>query len=414
MEIKMQRFFLTFFLCVPIFAIYAEETPREERLAFIGDSITAGNSYAVQMEIYLKACAGKRNLKVRSFAFPGDTALGFNKRIDEVLAWKPTVATIQFGMNDGFYGRYTDWMGNNYLEGVTKAIRALRKMNCAVYLATPTVMDPVYGKPNSIYAGKCNAETYNLTLKKLAEFTGKISKTEKIPQVELFELMSKVMTQCKKEYGNQYVFAGSDGIHPGPNGQLVIAYAFLESLGMEKKVARITVDMEGDVSLSEGHKVASRENNELVLESTRYPFCHSSGTEDILPFLPFQEKFNRFELKFVNLPSGNYKVTWGTFSKNFSSEALQEGINLADEFRINPFNSTFAVLYKQIECKQRYETSLVFELFPKLRNLQGANGPEIAETLKKELIRHREILEREISLPPVNHKIRIEKINQEK
>lgn len=407
----MQKFFSILLLCALVSAVYA----AEERLAFIGDSITAGNSYAVQMEVYLRACAGKRDMKVRSFGFPGDTALGFIKRINEVIAWKPTVATIQFGMNDGFYGGYTDWMGSNYQQGLTKAIRELRKINCTVYLATPTVMDPVYGKPNSIYARKCDAKTYNLTLKKLAEFTEQVSNAKKIPKVELFELMSKVMTQCKQKYGEKYVFTGSDGIHPGINGQLVIAHAFLEAMGMGERIAGIIVDMEGKVSVSEGHKVVSWENGELELESTRYPFCHSPDTEDVLPFLPFQEKFNRFDLKFTNLPDGQYKISWGAYEKTFSSEVLAAGINLADEFRANPFSPTFEVLYKQIECKQKYEVLLVFELFPQLRNIgketQDAKTLEALETLKKKLTRHQTTLEQQIVLPPVSHKIKIQKIN---
>ena len=109
--------------------VFSVGASAEKRLAFIGDSITAGDGYPVMIEIYLRACIGGR-INVRSFAFPGDTALGFNKRMDEVISWKPTIATIQFGMNDGFYGRYTDWMGNNYKRGMNNAINALKKIHC--------------------------------------------------------------------------------------------------------------------------------------------------------------------------------------------------------------------------------------------------------------------------------------------
>lgn len=409
----MQKLFTIFLLASLIYSVQTAELSREERLAFIGDSITAGNGYSVQLETYLKACAGRRNIKVRSFAFPGDTALGFNKRLDEVIDWKPTMATIQFGMNDGFYGRYTDWMGDNYRRGLTVAINALRKAGCTVYLATPTVMDPVYGKPNSIYAGKCDAETYNLTLKKLAGFTAEISKAQNIREVELFELMSKVMMQCKQEYGEKYVFAGRDGVHPGANGQMVITHAFLEAMEMNGKIAEILVDMKGKASVSEGHEVLSWENGELELKSRRYPFCHSPETEEVLPFIPFQEKFNRFELKFANLPDGKYEISWGLYVKNFSADDLSRGINLADEFRINPFTSVFRVLHKQIECKQQYEVFLFFELLPQLRNMGKNAMPETVNELKKQLTKYQETTERKVadSLISVKHKIKIKKIN---
>ncbi|MDD3951129.1 MAG: SGNH/GDSL hydrolase family protein [Desulfobacterales bacterium] len=409
----MRKFFTIFLLSSLIYSVQTAEFSREERLAFIGDSITASNGYSVQLETYLKACAGKRNIKVRSFAFPGDTALGFNKRLDEVIDWKPTIATIQFGMNDGFYGRYTDWMGDNYRKGLTVAINALRKAGCIVYLATPTVMDPVYGKPSSIYAGKCDAETYNLTLKKLAGFTEEISKAQNIREVELFELMSKVMMQCKQKYGEKYAFAGLDGVHPGANGQMVITHAFLEALEMDGKIAEIHADMKGEASVSEGHEVLSWKDGELELESRRYPFCHSPETEEVLSFIPFQEKFNRFELKFANLPDGKYEISWGPYVKNFSADELVRGINLADEFRINPFTTVFRVLHKQIECKQQYEVFLVFELLPQLRNIEKSATPEAVNVLKKQLANHQVTTERKIagSLFPVKHKIKIKKVN---
>lgn len=394
--------------------VFSVGASAEKRLAFIGDSITAGDGYPVMIEIYLRACIGGR-INVRSFAFPGDTALGFNKRMDEVISWKPTIATIQFGMNDGFYGRYTDWMGNNYKRGMNNAIDALKKIHCKPYLGTPTVMDPVYGKPNSIYAGKCNAETYNQTLEKLAGFTEEIAVSQKVPKVELFRLMSEIMEESKKIYGKNYVFTGLDGIHPGANGQLVMAYAFLKSMNMRRKIAEITVDMEGLVTVSEGHKVISWKNNELVLESTRYPFCHSLKTEEILPFISFQEDMNRFELKFIRLPKGKYRVSWGAFAKVFSSETLIKGINLADEFRNNPFRPAFEMLYKQIACRQKYEVFLVFELSPLLKRFSGkkqsAGELETMNRLQKKLIGHRDILEKEIFVYPVRHKIKIEKMN---
>ena len=73
------------------------------------------------------------------------------------------------------------------------------------------------------------------------------------------------------------------------------------------------------------------------------------------------------------------------------------------------------MLYKQIACRQKYEVFLVFELSPLLKRFSGkkqsAGELETMNRLQKKLIGHRDILEKEIFVYPVRHKIKIEKMN---
>ena len=97
---------------------------------------------------------------------------------------------------------------------------------------------------------------------------------ENVPFADVHSLMFDVMTKSKAKYGEDYPIAGGDGVHPGPNGHLVIAYAFLKALGCDGNVGTITVDLAGNkAEATDGHKVLSVKGGVVEIESTRYPFC---------------------------------------------------------------------------------------------------------------------------------------------
>ena len=53
--------------------------------------------------------------------------------------------------------------------------------------------------------------------------------------------VAKAMSAAKEKFGNDYDVCGRDGVHPGPNGHLLMAYAFLKGLGLDGNLATITI-----------------------------------------------------------------------------------------------------------------------------------------------------------------------------
>ena len=69
---------------------------------------------------------------------------------------------------------------------------------------------------------------------------------------------TQVMQAAKAKYGPDYHVAGVDGIHPAPNGHLVMAYAFLKALGCSGEIGTFTWDARsGTATATEGHKITS-------------------------------------------------------------------------------------------------------------------------------------------------------------
>ena len=71
----------------------------------MGDSITEQRLYSNYLEIWCQTRFPSYNLVFRNVGIGGDRSTGGNGRFKrDVLPFKPTVLTVDFGMNDGNYG----------------------------------------------------------------------------------------------------------------------------------------------------------------------------------------------------------------------------------------------------------------------------------------------------------------------
>ena len=220
--------------------------------------------------------------------------------------------------------------------------------------------------------------------------------------------------------GKEYDVCGRDGFHPGNNGQLLMAYAFLKGLGLDGKIGDVDVDLKGPDSVTNGHKVLSESAGTIELESTRWPFCFqgdgksSGSTRSILPFTSFNADLNQFVLKVKGLDSTHATVKWGTSEKKFTRAQLASGVNLATEFPETPFDDAFQKLLDAIASKQNFETYMIKAIITDFRSLpkevaDHADLKQAIATFRKSLLASQQQLEAAVqkSLVPVKHTLQI-------
>jgi hypothetical protein len=82
-----------------------------------------------------------------------------------------------------------------------------------------------------------------------------------------------------------------------------------------------------------------------------------------MTLVPFNQELNRLALVCKNGSAQNYKVTWGKGSKTYSAAQLEKGVNLADDFAVNPFSAAFEKVDAAIAAKQAYETHQIKDIF---------------------------------------------------
>src|SRR5437763_1743000 len=141
-----------------------------------------------------------------------------------------------------------------------------------------------------------------------------VAEEEGVVFADVHDAMFDAMTKAKAKLGSNYAFAGGDGVHPGPNGQLAMAYAYLKALGCDGNIGTITVDLSANkAEASEGHKVLSMQDGAVEIESSRYPFCFyddrsGQSTRSAIEFLPFNDDLNRFKLVVKGAKSDEVRV----------------------------------------------------------------------------------------------------------
>jgi hypothetical protein len=327
-------------------------------------------------------------------------------------------------MNDRQYRPYVDDIGQNYEANMRRIINVLKKLGVrTIVIGSPGVVDSKYFVKNN-FAPLSGADGYNQNLAKLRDICKKLAQEYGQPFADVHQTMFDAMKKAKAKFGDDYDVAGRDGVHPGPNGHLLMAYAFLKAMGFDGNIGEISVDLNGNATASKGHKVISAKNGSVEIESVKYPFCFDSdpkspsSTRSILPFCSFNEDLNKLTLKARNLSKPRASVKWGEQTKEFTKEQLESGINLAAEFSQTPFDENFQNILRAIGTKQNFETVLIKNLITSFRNFsnEAKNDPELEQAFKmvttRLMARHSE-LDKEVRqrIVPVKHKIEISPID---
>jgi lysophospholipase L1-like esterase len=388
-------------------------------VAICGDSITEQKLYSMYMEDYLLMCQPAPQMQAIQFGWSGETSWGFRDRMaNDVLVFKPSVATTCYGMNDGGYAALTQDRARQYREATEGFVKAFKGAGVRfIVVGSPGVVDSNTFRVTP--TRKAGPTVYNQTLGELRDIARDVATQQGVVFANVHDPMLAAMEKAKAKYGDNYPVAGGDGIHPGANGQLIMAYAFLKALGCNGDIGTLTLDAKtGKASATQGHKIVKASATSMEVESSRYPFCFygepnsPNATRGIIEFLPFNEDLNRLRLVVNNPPAGQVKVTWGTQAKVFSSQDLEKGINLAAEFLDNPFSEPFAKVEGLVKQQQAYETPAIKTLLHSMPQWDKAlpEAKTTLERLRNDLVDKDKTLRKAASagVVPVRHTIRIE------
>ena len=335
-----------------------------DRLAIVGDSITEQRRYSRIMETYLTVCAPQLKITVRQFGWSGETAEGFRRRMEsDCLRFKPTVATFAYGMNDSKYRPYDDVNGQWYASNYTAIVQAFKAGGARVVLGTPGSLGTLHP---SRTAGGGTLDERNLNLCAMRDLDIRIAQSEGVRVADIFWPMLQAAHEGEIRYGTTnkpFALPGPDGLHPNWSGHLVMAYCFLRTLGLDGDIGTFTVDLQGGrAEVSAGHRMESFANGELAITSARYPFCDGGATNDTtkiragMSLVPFNQQLNRLMLVVKNIGAPRCQVIWGGVTNTYTTGQLSAGINLADDFAVNPFSEAFQKVDEAVAAKQAYET----------------------------------------------------------
>ncbi|HXS69435.1 MAG TPA: SGNH/GDSL hydrolase family protein [Candidatus Polarisedimenticolia bacterium] len=373
-----------------------------DRLAICGDSITEQKMYSRLIEDYLTMCVPQLDVTVRQYGWSGEKAPEFLARMtNDVLRFKPTIATTCYGMNDHEYRTYEDRIGETYRTSSDAIVRSFKDHGARVVLGAAGCVGkvPPWQRDRSY-----TVDELNFNLGTLRNIDIGIAKSEKVGFADVFWPMYNAGIEARQKYSANYNISGNDGVHPNWAGHTVMAYAFLKGMGLDGNLGTFTVDLaKNKMKASKGHEVVSAHDGEFEIKSSRYPFCACEpqdsetrrypicGTDDIshddsirsaMTLIPFNQDLNRLTLIVTHATAPQYKVTWGGETKTFSADQLTHGINLAAEFPSSPFNEAFAKVDAAVGAKQLFETREMKTDFRPGGNLRAPLDQVVAQTEK--------------------------------
>lgn len=345
---------------------------RGDRLAICGDSITEQKMYSRLIEAYLTACVPQLEVTARQYGWSGEKTDGFLRRMEkDCLTFKPTIATLAYGMNDSRYRPFDVTNGQWYDDHYTAIVQRFKQDDIRVVVGSPGCAGKIAGWVKSRSG---TLEQHNIHLCALRDIAMRLAEREEVRFADIFWPMYQAQILAPEQHGatteKPYEVAGQDGIHPGWAGQVIMAWAMLRSLGLSGEIGTIHVDLtQGQATATDGHTVDRYENGRITITSTRYPFCAPGDPHDSnsirsgTTLVPFHEDLNRLVLKVVTPQEGSYRVTWGEHSREYTSAQLMSGINLAADFDQNPFCEAFERVSQAVGQKQAYETEQIKRAF---------------------------------------------------
>lgn len=203
-----------------------------DRIIWIGDSITHQCQYTQYVEDFFYTRYPKMRLHFRNAGVSGDVAAdALNRFEDDIASFKPTVATVLLGMNDGRYQDFTPEIFQTYARDMTTLLDKLDALKVRVFLMSPTMFDhqafeqmvakdPARGKNKK-------TDNYNAVLAYFGKWGQEQARKRGYGFIDLYGPLNKLTTEGRRKDPHFTLIA--DAIHPAGDGQFVMAYSMIEA-----------------------------------------------------------------------------------------------------------------------------------------------------------------------------------------
>lgn len=364
--------------CVVVMAVFVGTVASAGEFFFrdgdvvvmIGDSITEQHLYSNYVEMWTVTRYPNWKLTFRNVGIGGDRSVGGNSRFTrDVLIHKPTAMTVDFGMNDGGYGAFSDAVFKPYMNGLQGMADQAKVAEIRVAWATPQPLDTGDQGPTALVG-------YNQTLEKFSDGVKEIASKNDGVFVDQFHPYLAALDLARGAGPKYERITGGDAVHPGPPGQALMAASILKGLSFPSLVSSVEID-------AAGSKVVAAENCTVEKVTVRdggisfsrldaaLPFFPMDAVS-ILPYAPILEELNDYHLKVTGLAAGKYEVrVGGKKIAELTADQLATGANLATgALADGPIAEQAKAVRAAVEAKNRYHHDAIF------RGIVLSNVPE--------------------------------------
>jgi lysophospholipase L1-like esterase len=334
MRTKSLIFISLFFLIVSLKAQESRLLFKDgDRVCFIGNSITHSGEFHPDIFLYYATRFPKEKITFINCGVSGDAANEILTRLDsDVFVHKPTIAAFMVGMNDMIRGFKGGTVNENtyppYYKFTSQIADKLKDYGCKLIVELPSIYD------QTSETGPKPSIGVNDALGKCADYLKSIAPKYNAVVVDYWTIL-KDINEKEQLKDKKFTIVGSDRVHPGSVGHLVMAYQFLKTTGAPMYVSKLAID-------AKTKKVTESLNCEVKLESVKKNGLQFESLEKALPYpvkkeavpaldlIPFTKDLNQEILQIQNLKKGNYDLLIDEMNVGkYNSSDLGQGINLS-------------------------------------------------------------------------------------
>jgi lysophospholipase L1-like esterase len=380
---------------------------KGDRVAFVGNSITDGGHYHSYIWLYYMTRMPDQKLTIYNAGIGGDVAENIYQRLDrDVFNRNPSVVVLTFGMNDTGYFEFLKKDGDSIskqriaesklafgkIEEKLKQHPGTRKVMMS---SSPYDETSKFNNKN-IFPGKSKA------MLEVADFQEATARKNHWGFVDFIRPMTKINLDGQK-VDSTFTICGTDRIHPGNAGHLIMASLFLEAQGfsgrpvsvVEVNAVNMKVAKTENCAISKVVKNRDGITFTYLADALPYPvdtiprgWMEKSKQSDALKVYPFTENFNREMLTITDLKPGSYKLLIdGNEIGTWDAKDLAAGINLAEQTRTPQYQQAVAIRELneerwEIERRFRQKAYVEFNLLAK-KGLYKADNRQALDTVMK-------------------------------
>jgi lysophospholipase L1-like esterase len=318
-----------------------------------GDSITAQHLHSNYFEAFCYARYPDLKFAFRNSGVGGHTIPSTLARFEyDIAAWKPTVVSVELGMNDKG-GTPTDKFVAN-MGTMVERIRGV-KARPVILAASPVNNGDTMAK----LGGNQRLHEYAAALK---DYSAK----EAIPFADQFHLLLdlwgankprenvanavnslkgvaaddsvagvehlRAFLAAQEKSPLKPVSMQGDAVHPGPPGQLMMAAALLRDLGADPFVSSASLDASGKRVEAKGCKIDDVKADGGKIEfdrlDQRLPFPIPDDARQVVAFYPAILDLSQYTLKVTGLNGSVSLKINGVATAVLSAKDLEAGVNL--------------------------------------------------------------------------------------
>ncbi|HEV7281985.1 MAG TPA: SGNH/GDSL hydrolase family protein [Pirellulaceae bacterium] len=341
-------------LAIAPFVVAKDRAPfaleNEDRVVFLGDSITQGGTYIVYVDAYVRTRFPDRKFELINHGLSSETINGMSEddhpgrrpwvhdRLErDALRWKPDVLSICYGMNDGNYFPMHPERFAKFKEGYARFFELVDQANIPrVHVLTPPPFDAYRRKAGDEkpldYGYRFPAVDYDRTLATYAEWllSQRSDWAEKFDDtratvVDLHTALNELLRQ-RRQGDVSYSFSG-DAVHPDATGHLLIAMQILKAWN-SPDLGSATVEVGGEGKSGSTTAI-------IPLPMPRDPrwdekMVELSGWSETLTTFhvasPVRE--GKWKLMIAGHPQGDEGAPRALFAGEFAAEQLSQGVKL--------------------------------------------------------------------------------------